>query len=63
MEKKIRIYSSHTEADRADPAVDAALTAQERLEILIELRNRRHPDAFEQPMARICRITKLSEVE
>ncbi len=59
MEKRVRVYSSHVEADEADLARDAALTPQERLEILFELRNRRHPDAAEERLARVCRVTKL----
>ena len=62
MEKRIETYSSHAEADEAEVARDAALTAQERLEILFELRNRRHPDALNQPMARVCRVTTLNEI-
>ncbi len=59
MEKRISAYSSLAEADKADAAKDAALTPKERLEILIELRNRRHPDAAEQRLVRVCRVTKL----
>lgn len=59
MEKRILSYSSYAEADAADAARDAELTPQERLVILIELRNRRHPDAAEQRLARVSRVTKL----
>jgi hypothetical protein len=59
MEKRIQTYSSYEEADKADAARDAALLPQERLTILIELRNRRHPDAAEQRFARVCRIIEL----
>jgi len=59
MEKRIQTYSSYEEADKADAARDAALLPQERLTILIELRNRRHPDAAEQRFARVCHIIEL----
>ena len=59
VEKRIRVYSSHQEADEADVARDKALTPQERLNITIELRNQRHPDAAQQRLARVHRVTKL----
>jgi hypothetical protein len=59
MEKVVRIFKSFEEADEADALFDATLTPEERLRILIELRDRRHPDAAEQGLARVCRVTKL----
>jgi hypothetical protein len=55
----VRIFASFEEADEADALFDASLTAEERLRILIELRDRRHPDAAQQGLARVCRVTKL----
>lgn len=59
VEKKAFVYSSYEEADKADAARDKALTPQERLNITIELRNQRHPDAAQQRLARVYRVTKL----
>jgi hypothetical protein len=35
------------------------MSPQERLNIVIELRNRRHPDAAEQRLARVYRVVEL----
>jgi len=59
VEKKLHWYSSHQEADQADVARDKALTPEQRLNITIELRNQRHPDATQQRLARVYRVTKL----
>jgi hypothetical protein len=59
VEKVIRVFKSFEEADEADALFDASLTPEERLRILIELRDRRHPDAAEQGLARVCRVVKL----
>jgi hypothetical protein len=59
VEKKIRVFASFAEADEADAREDAALSPKERLRILLELRDRRHPDAAEQRLARVCRVVEL----
>ena len=59
MEKRILIFPSHALADQAKAEADAALTPKERLAILLELRDRHHPDAAEQRLARVSRVTKL----
>src|SRR5207253_1533512 len=56
MEKTVRVFSSFKDADLADAAADMRLTPQERLQLVIELRDRRHPDAAKQGLARVCRI-------
>jgi len=61
VEKVVRVFSSFNEAERADAEYDASLTPDERLRILIELRDLRHPDAAEQGLARVCRVTKLEQ--
>ena len=61
MEKTVRIFASLADADQADARDDAALTPKERLEIVIELRDRRHPDAAEQGLARVSRVTELEQ--
>jgi hypothetical protein len=37
------------------------LTPQQRIQIVIDLREQRHPDAASQPMARVLRVTRLGE--
>jgi hypothetical protein len=59
MEKKVQIYRSFAEAEEADAKADMELTPDQRVQIVIELWNRRHPDAAEQRFARVCRITRL----
>jgi hypothetical protein len=59
MEKVVRIFNSHAEADAADALWDAQLTPEERIRIAIELRDRRHPDAAQQGLARVCRVVEL----
>jgi hypothetical protein len=59
VEKQVRVFSSFREADEADVARDKALTPEERVNITIELRNQRHPDAANQRLARVYRVTKL----
>jgi hypothetical protein len=59
VEKTARIFNSFEEADKEDARQDAAMTPKERLRIVIELRDRRHPDAAQQGLARVCRITEL----
>ncbi len=58
MEKVVRIFNSHGEADDAAALYDAQLTPEERIRITIELRDRRHPDAAQQGLARICRVVE-----
>ena len=59
VEKKVRVFSSFEEADEADARDDAAMSPEERLNILIGLRDSRHPDAAEQRLARVSRTTEL----
>jgi hypothetical protein len=58
VEKKIRVFSSFQQADEADARAHASMSAKERLQLVIELRDRRHPDAANQGLARVCRIIK-----
>jgi hypothetical protein len=58
VEKTVRIFPSFGEADDAEARADASLSPEERLRIVIELRDRRHPDAAEQGLARVCRVVK-----
>lgn len=59
VEKSVRVFSSFEDADEADARYDAAMSPEERLSILIELRDRRHPDAAEQRLARVSRVVEL----
>ena len=59
VEKTARVFANFADADEADARDDAALSSAERLKILIELRDRRHPDAAEQRLARVCRVVAL----
>jgi hypothetical protein len=59
VEKRVNVYRSLQEADQADADRDKALTPEERINITIELRNQRHPDAAQQRLARVYRVTKL----
>jgi hypothetical protein len=59
VEKRVRVFASFEDADVADARDDAAMSSDERLNILIELRDRRHPDAAEQRLARVSRVVEL----
>lgn len=59
MEKVVRVFGSHAEADEADALSDAQLTPDERIRMTIELRDRRHPDAAQQGLERVCRVVEL----
>jgi hypothetical protein len=54
-----RVFARFEEADEADARDDAAMSSEDRLKILIELRDRRHPDAAEQRLARVYRVIEL----
>ena len=59
MEKVVRIFASHAEADEAEAISDAQLSPDERIRITLELRNLRHPDAAQQGFARVSRVVEL----
>jgi hypothetical protein len=61
VEKVVRKFNSFEEADRADADWYASLTPQQRIQIVIDLREQRHPDAASQPMARVLRVTRLGD--
>lgn len=61
MEKSVQVFSSFQEHDLANARADMRLTPAERIQIVIELRDRQHPDAAKQGLARICRIIKLQQ--
>jgi len=58
MEKRIAVFQSHEEAERADRAYYRSLTPERRLEILLELvENYFHVSATR--LERVCRVTEL----
>ncbi len=59
MEQIVRVFSSIEEADQADAREDARLSPLERLQIVDELRERTHPNASKQEMARVFRVVEL----
>jgi hypothetical protein len=61
VKRTVRVFSSFQEADEANARADAALTPEERIQIVIELRDRRHPDAAQQGLARVCRIIQREQ--
>jgi hypothetical protein len=60
MDKVLRKFATHQEADAADAERDRRLTPEQRIQILFDLQAREHPDAAAQRFARVYRITQLS---
>jgi hypothetical protein len=61
MERVVRIFRNTGEADEADAREDARMTPDQRIQIVLELRDRFYPDAAQQGLARVYRITKLEQ--
>jgi hypothetical protein len=59
VEKVVRVFDSFEEADAADALSRAHMTPQQRTAIFFELRERAHPDAFKQRLARVYRVIEL----
>jgi hypothetical protein len=59
VEKVVRIFDTFEEADAADALSRAQMTPQQRTRIFFELRERAHPDAFKQRLARVYRVLEL----
>ena len=59
MEKVVRIFKSFADADAADAEEDRNMSPERRIEILLELQTRIYPDAHEQRLARVHRVTQL----
>ena len=55
----MKVFASIEDADEADARYDATMSPEERLNTVIELRDRRHPDAAEQRLARVSRVVEL----
>ena len=61
MQKTVQIFNSFKEADEADALARAMMSPQERVEIFCQLRERAHPDAFKQGLARVYRVLELEQ--
>jgi hypothetical protein len=59
VEKVVRVFDTFEAADAADSLSRAQMTPQQRVDIFFELRERAHPDAFEQGFARVYRVLEL----
>ena len=59
MEKVLRVFASFEEADAADALSRALMTPQQRAGLFFELRDRAHPDASKQRLARVYRVLEL----
>jgi hypothetical protein len=59
VEKVVRVFDTFEAADAADSLFRAQMTPQQRVDIFFELRERAHPDAFEQGFARVYRVLEL----
>ena len=59
MEKTARVFASFEEADASDALSRAQMTPQQRAGIFFELRERAHPDAFQEGLARVYRVLEL----
>jgi hypothetical protein len=59
VEKTVQVFGSFEEADRAEAAREASLTPEERIQIVLELRAQRHPNADSEEFARVYRIVEL----
>ena len=55
----MRVIDTFEEADAADALSRAQMTPQQRAEMFFELRERAHPDAFEQGLARVYRVLEF----
>jgi len=61
VEKTVRIFRTHEEADQADAREDMRMTPQQRIQMVIDLRDHLYPDAAQQRLARVYRIVKLEQ--
>ena len=59
MEKVVLKFATFEEADQADRLFYAGLSHEDCLRILIELRDRAHPDTAERGLARVYRVIEL----
>jgi len=63
VEKTVRIFSNLRDADEAIAREDMAMSPDERIKLVIELRDRRHPDAAKQGLARVVGLLNANKAE
>jgi hypothetical protein len=61
--KRSESFSSFKEALKADAQVYMSMTSEERIQNVIEFRDRRHSDAAKQRLALVCRMIKRENPE
>jgi len=61
MEKVVRIFKSHAEADAVDAEERRKMTPEQRVEIFFAIQQRGAPDAAEPRLARVCRVLELKQ--
>ena len=61
MEKVLHLYRSFEAAEIAAIEQDMRLTPEERIQVLLRLQQQVYPDATEQRLVRVCRLTQLEQ--
>jgi hypothetical protein len=61
VELTVRRFGSFEDADAADVEEDLRMTPEQRIAVVLELRERVYPGASEQRFERVCRITQLEQ--
>jgi hypothetical protein len=61
VEKIVRVFESLEDADSADARAHAEMSGEELVENFFAIRERTHPDAFKQGLARVCRVLELEQ--
>lgn len=61
MDLVAKIFPSFAAADAADALARSRMTPQERLAIFFALRERAHPDATQQGLARVYQVLELKQ--
>jgi len=59
MEKVIRVFRSFAEADAANDEEYKKMTPEQRIEIVLRLREQVYPNAAKEVLQRVSRVTKL----
>jgi hypothetical protein len=61
VEITVRRFENFEDADAADVEEDLRMTPEQRIAVVLELRERVYPGASEQRLERVCRITQLEQ--
>jgi hypothetical protein len=61
-EKRVAVYESHAESDRADQAFYRSLSPQERLDLLLTL-IARHAESIGVDLERLVRVHRIVELQ